>query len=63
MEVNVLKSDIRNVRVPPYFESKFGLAFLESLKAGPDVGELSKSCPTPPVIPSSSEKSLDGEYQ
>ena len=34
MEVNILKSDLRNFRVPPYFESKFGQSFLNSLREG-----------------------------
>ena len=47
LEMNVLKSDLRHFRVPPYFESKFGETFLASLLEGPNMGALSEQVPSP----------------
>ncbi|XP_063675523.1 sperm-associated antigen 17-like isoform X5 [Bolinopsis microptera] len=58
MEVNILKSDIRNFRVPPYFDSKFGQSFLSSLREGPDMKGLSENVPSP-VQGTPSDKSLE----
>ncbi|KAL5264612.1 hypothetical protein ACHWQZ_G005633 [Mnemiopsis leidyi] len=58
MEVNILKSDLRNFRVPPYFESKFGQSFLNSLREGPDMNGLSENVPSP-VQGTPSDKSIE----
>lgn len=57
LEMNVLKSDLRHFRVPPYFESKFGETFLASLQEGPNMGALSDQVPSPDTRSPVCEKS------